>query len=389
VNVPFFGTEREWAAHGAQLLPGVEAALASGRWLGGDAVAAFEQALASRCARRHAVAVGSGTDALFFVLRALGLGPGDEVLVPDLSFVATASAIVRVAAAPVWVDVDEHGILDLEAAAAAVSPRTAAVVAVSLFGRPLDAEAVEGFAARHGLVLVEDAAQALGASAHGRPAGSVGIAGCLSFDPTKPVSAPGSGGAIVTDDEPLASACRALRLHGRDAAGAFSRLGYNSQLTTLAAAVLRRKLDLEPRWRARRQAIAASWSAAFADVDGLVAPSQAPGTEHAFSKYVVRLAGGRDAVRAALADDGVPALVHYPLALHAHPLFAPWPAGDEPPRALELSRSVLSLPMHPFLTDAEAEHVADAVRRAAMQAAVETSGSCKVARRSASLSQGP
>lgn len=361
--IPFFGTQREWAAHGARLRPVIEAALASGRWLQGEPVTAFEQALAARCERAHAIAVGSGTDALFFALRALQIGRGDEVIVPDLSFVATAAAVVRTGARPVWADVDEHGVLDLDAAAAAVSPATAAVVAVSLYGRPLDAAAWEAFSARHGLALVEDAAQALGASHRGRPAGAVGHAGCMSFDPTKPVGAPGSGGAVLTDDDAIADTCRALRLHGRDPSGNFTRLGYNSQLPTLAAAALEVKLALEPAWRARRRAIAAAYSAALARTGGLTLPADPPGGEHAYSKYVVRLTD-RDRLRTTLAQAEIPALVHYPQPLRAHPLFAAYPAADAP-RARELTRHVLTLPLHPFLTDDEVARVAAITANAA------------------------
>ena len=361
--VPFFGTEREWAVHGAQLRPAMEAALASGRWLQGEPVAAFEAGLAARCGRAHAVAVGSGTDALFFVLRALGIGPGDEVIVPDFSFVATAAAVVRSGARPVWADVDEHGLLDLDAAAALVGPATAAVIAVSLYGRPLDPSAYEGFAARHGLALVEDAAQAFGASHGDRPAGAVGRAGCCSFDPTKPLAAPGSGGAVLTDDDALAAACRALRLHGRDPDGRFAQLGYNSQLSTAAAAVLGVKLALEPAWRARRRVIAATYAAALADGSGLTLPADPAGAEHAYSKYVVRCAQ-RDRLRETLAQAGIPALVHYPQPLRDHPLFAAYPAAAAP-RARELARTVLSLPLHAFLSDAEVAHVAGTVARAA------------------------
>lgn len=360
--VPFFGTEREWALHGGQLRPAIDAALASGRWLQGEPVAAFERALAERCERAHAIAVGSGTDALFFVLRALGIGPGDEVIVPDLSFVATAAAVVRSGARPVWADVDEHGLLDLDAATDAVGPATAAVVAVSLYGRPLDPSAFEGFAARHGLALIEDAAQAFGATRDGRPAGAVGRAGCMSFDPTKPLAAPGSGGAVLTDDDALAATCRSLRLHGRDEHGRFTQPGYNSQLPTVAAAALAIKLELEPAWRARRRAIAAAYAAALAGTDGVALPGDPPGGEHCYSKYVIRVAE-RDRLRATLAEAGIPALVHYPHPLREHPLFAAYDGGDAP-RAREVARTVLSLPMHPFLTDEEVARVAAGLARA-------------------------
>jgi len=364
----FFGTQREWAAHADQLRGPIEAALASGRWLQGEPVAAFERELAARCRRAHAVSVGSGTDALFFALRALGLGQGDEILVPDFSFVATATAIVRAGARPVWADVDEDGLLDLGDAAARVGPRTAAVIAVSLFGRPLDAAAAEAFADRHGLALIEDAAQALGASAHGRPAGAVGVAASVSFDPTKPIAAPGSGGAVLTDDDALARACRRLRCHGSEDGGSSATLGYNSRLPTISAAALLIKLSLEPSWRARRTSVAEAYDAAVESVEGLTPPGRPVGGAHAYSKYVVRVDGGhqdRAALAAALERAGVTTQVHYRLPLHAHPVFADCPpAGEAPPLATALTQRVLSLPIHPFLRADEVRRVTCALTAA-------------------------
>jgi len=321
----------------------------------------MEAALAGSVGRAHAVAVGSGTDALGFALMALGIGPGDEVVVPDLSFVATASAILRVGATPRWADVAPDGLM--KPYRGLIGPRTAAVIAVSLYGRPLDASALETFATRHGLALIEDAAQALGARRGGRRAGAVGVASCISFDPTKPLAAPGSGGALLTDDATVAARVRRLRYHGRDG-GASAELGFNSQLPSIAAASLLVKLRHEPAWRARRQAIAATYGAAMDGLDGVALPGPVPGGEHAFSKYVIR-ARGRDDLRAKLTAAGVPTRVHYPRALHAEPLFANCPPPDgEPPGAAELARTVLSLPMHPFLTDEEVERVGTAIKDA-------------------------
>ncbi len=361
--IPFSGAEREWAAHGAELLPAIEAVMSSGRWLQGEEVEGFERALAQRVGREHAVAVGSGTDALAFSLIGQGIGRGDEVIVPDLSFVASASAILRAGAAPVWADVDGEGMIALDDSL--VSDRSAAVMAVALYGRPLDHGLAEDFAARHGLTLIEDAAQALGARGrHGRAAGSVGHVSCLSFDPTKPLAAPGSGGALLTNDAGLAARARALRYHGKDA-GAFATLGFNSQLPSAAGAALLVKLGHEPAWRARRQEIAAAYEGALAAVGGLTLPGPVSGGEHAFSKYVVRIPA-RDAVRDALKEARVPTRVHYPVALHAEPVFADHPpAGGPPARAAELTRTVLSLPMHPFLSDDEVERVGAAVGEAA------------------------
>ena len=287
-GIPFFAGAREMTAHGAEYLEAIGAALAGGQALQGPQVGALEERLADACVRRFAVAVGSGTDALFFALAANGIGPGDEVLVPAFSFIATASCIVRAGARPVFADVDASGLLDLESAAAACGPRTRALIAVQLYGQMLDPARLEAFAVERGLLLVEDAAQAFGAAADRRSAGSVGPVSCLSFDPTKTVSAPGSGGALLCDDEELAARVRRLRWHGRDAAGQFAALGYNSQLPTASAAVLLRKLDLDPGWTDRRRAIAVQYDAALAGT-----PARPIGTlprrEHVFHKYVVRV----------------------------------------------------------------------------------------------------
>ncbi len=296
--IPFFAGAREMAAHGAAYLGAMAEALAGGQALQGPEVAAFEERLAERCGREHAVAVGSGTDALFFALAAHGIGAGDEVLVPAFSFIATASCIVRAGARPVFADVDEAGLLDLEAAAGLCSPRTRAVIAVQLYGQMLEPAALEAFAAQRGLILVEDAAQAFGAAAAGRRAGSVGQASCLSFDPTKTIAAPGSGGAVLCDDAALAARLRRLRWHGRDAQGRFAELGYNSQLPTASAAALLVKLGLDQAWTERRRAIATAYDAALAGTAAHPMPV-VPGASHVFHKYVVRVpAARRDGLRA-------------------------------------------------------------------------------------------
>jgi perosamine synthetase len=355
-ELPFFAGAREFAALRDELMPAIEDALAGGRALQGEPVGAFEAALAASTGRRHAVAVGSGTDALAFALVAHDVGPGDEVLVPAFSFIASASCVLRAGARPVFVDVavDVDGLLDLDDAAAKVTPRTRAVVAVQLYGQMLDPAALEGFAATHDLVLVEDAAQALGASAGGRPCGSIGRASACSFDPTKILSAPGSGGAVLCDDDALAGRLRRLRWHGRDASGASSELGFNSQLPSASAAALLVKLGHQPAWTARRQAIAARWTAALTGT-GVAPPTVLPGRSHVFHKYVVR-SERRDALRERLAAAGIPTLVHYATGLHRQPVFAPHDPAPCP-AADALAATVLSLPIHAFLTDGEVERV--------------------------------
>jgi len=236
-RIPFFGTTREFLAHRAPIMERIERSLETGRMLQGEAVPDLERRVATQVGRRYAVAVNSCTDGLFFALRASGLEPGDEVLVPNLSFVATASSVVRASAVPVFVDVDDSYNLSLDAARERVTPRTRAIVFVHLYGQMGDARRIETFARDHGLILIEDAAQAFGASFAGRNAGSLGSASCLSFDPTKPISAVGSGGMVLTDDGEIAARVRRLRYHGRGPDGDFVELGFNSQMSTLVAAV--------------------------------------------------------------------------------------------------------------------------------------------------------
>jgi dTDP-4-amino-4,6-dideoxygalactose transaminase len=359
-DIPFFATQRTWAEHGARYLELMRGALAGGRALQGEPVAAFEAALARRCERRHAIAVGSGTDALAFGLRAAGVGPGDEVIAPAVSFIASASCVVRVGATPVFADVDERLLIDLDSAAALVTPRTRALVVVDLFGQMVDPSAAEAFASAHGLVLVEDAAQALGAEAARRPAGATGTLSCCSFDPTKTLAAPGSGGAVLCDDDDLAARVRRLRWHGRDESGAYVELGFNSQLPSATAAVLAEKLDQHDHWTARRREIAARYDDALAG-GGHRALGPALGRTHVYSKYVVR-GPRRDAIREALGAAGIPTLVHYALPLPRQPLFggssAPFPRADE------ACGEVFSLPMHAYLSDDEVGRVCGALRAA-------------------------
>jgi dTDP-4-amino-4,6-dideoxygalactose transaminase len=357
-DIPFYAAARTWAEHGARYLQLMDAVLAGGRALQGDAVRTFEAALATRCGRRHAIAVGSGTDALYFALLAAGVGPGDEVIVPAVSFIASGSCVLRAGATPVFADVDDHVLLDLDAAQAAVTARTRAIIAVDLYGQMVDPQTVEALAAAHGLVVIEDAAQALGAQAGGRPAGTTGALSCCSFDPTKTIAAPGSGGAVLCDDDDLAARLRRLRWHGRDESGAHVELGFNSQLPSAVAAVLADKLGHDERWTQRRRAIAGRYDAALGDGEHRWI-GVAPGRSHVFQKYVIR-GPRRDAVRATLAAAGIPTLVHYALALPRQPLFE----GAAPrPRADAACAAVLSLPMHAYLTDGEVERVCAALQR--------------------------
>lgn len=355
--IPFFAAAREYAELKAEIDAALSTVMASGQALQGPAVAAFEAAVAARAGRKHAVAVGSATDAIYFALLSAGLGPGDEALAPAISFVASASPILRAGAIPVFCDVLPNGAMDLADAARKTTDKTRAVVHVDLFGGMSDPGPVEAFAEERGLALIEDAAQAFGASYRGRPAGSLGFASAFSFDPTKVLSAPGSGGMALVDDDAVAARLRGLRLHGRSDQG-FAELGYNSQMSSLTAATLGVKLGRHDAWTDRREAVAAAYDAAFADLPLELDPPAA-GVRHARHKYVVR-SDMRDALADSLAHLGVPTRIHYSRPIYREPAFAHLrPAAC--PEAERFAARALSLPIHAQLTTGEIERVVAAV----------------------------
>ena len=358
-SVPFFGIGRENAEIEEQAGAAIAEVLRSGQMLQSVRVETFEKRLAGQIGRKHAVTVGSATDALFFALVTLGIGPGDEVLTTDLSFIASASCILRSGAKPVFVDVGDDCNLDLDRAAAFVTPRTRAIVFVHLFGGLSNPARIRGFALRHGLAVVEDASQAFGAAYDGTPAGQAGDISAFSFDPTKVLSAPGSGGCAVTDDDALAERLRRLRCHGKQD-GAFIEPGYNSQMSSLTAAVLDIKRRRQPAWAEGRRAVAARYDAAL-DRLGLQRPRWDGAVSHAWHKYIL-LAANRDALRAHLASAGVPTQVHYAKPLHEEAIFGAqgWDPAEFP-RATAHSRAALSLPIHGHLEDGEVAQVIGAL----------------------------
>jgi dTDP-3-amino-3,4,6-trideoxy-alpha-D-glucose transaminase len=365
--VPFM----DLAAGAAALRDELEAAFArvarSGRWVLGDEVAAFERDFAAYCGAEHCVGVASGLDALQLTLRALGIGPGDEVLVPGYTAVATWMAVSLTGARPVGVDVDPRTFtLDPALLDAALTPRTRALVPVHLCGRPADLGAIGAWAEAHGVLLVEDACQAHGATWEGRRAGSLGAAGAFSFYPTKNLGALGDGGAIVTGDGALAERLRLLRTYGWRERGDSEIVGDNSRLDELQAAFLRAGLARLDETTLRRRALAARYLAGLEDAPGLTLPAAGPG--HVWHLFVIQHAR-RDALRAALAQRGVGTLVHYEIPPHLTRAYRA--AGMRLPVAERLAARVLSLPLHPQLSD----EAADAVIAAVHDACAALSGS--------------
>ncbi len=337
--------------------------LSSGRFIGGEAVEAFEQAWASYCGVPHAVGVGNGTDALTLVLQALRIG-GDEVIVPANTFVATAEAVVLAGARPVFADVSPDTLLLTPGQlAAAITPRTAAVIVVHLYGQMPDMDGLSKIADRAGIVLIEDAAQAHGADWHGRPAGSIGRAGCFSFYPAKNLGAFGDAGAVVTADAHLAGRLWSLRDHGRSLHSRYDHelIGTNSRLDALQAVVLAAKLPRLDAWTDARRSIAARYRDALSDSPVRMVAEE-PGSRGAYHLAVAR-APDRAAVRSHLAAAGIETQLHYPTPCH---LQGPYRrlATEPLPVAEESAAEILSLPMFPHMTEDQVVRVCEAVREA-------------------------
>jgi dTDP-4-amino-4,6-dideoxygalactose transaminase len=354
-----------------ELDPAIQAILAGGEYERGEDLWRLEEELAAACGVAHAVAVGSGLAALFLALRALGVGPGDEVIAPPNTDISTCAAISHTGAEFVWADVDEatHN-LDPARVAEAITPRTRAIVAVHLYGLPAPADELRALAEPRGIVLVEDAALAFGARVGDRPAGSLGDVAAFSFAPAKVLGAYGDGGLITTDDGALARRARLLAGYGepfREAmAGPDGRQrleaeGYHSHLDLLQAAVLRVKLRHLPAAAARRRALAARYDAGLAGSPAIVPPVPA-GVTHAYRNYVVRVPR-RDAVRATLAARGIETALLYVPPLHRQPVYRGRAAGPFP-IADRLAEELLCLPMYPELADDDADRVALELRRA-------------------------
>lgn len=365
--VPFFGIARENAGLEAELMPEISRILRAGEMVNNADVRAFEARVAETAGRAHAVATASGTDALAFALMALGIGPGDEVIVPDFTFIASASAILRTGAQPVFADVaigeadrgEAPCTLDLADAERRLTPATRAVVWVGLFGGMGDPGPVADFARRHGLLLVEDAAQNFGAAWRSCRAGGMGDIASFSFDRFKVLSALGTGGAVVTDDADAAARLRALRYHGMHE-GASRMLGFNSQMPAITAAALNVKLGHHAGWVARRAEIAAAYDAGLAGLP-VTRLSWPRDCRHVWHKYVL-LAPDPDALAGHLAAQGIATRRHYARPLHREPVFAGLVAeGAGFPVAERLAAQVLSLPMHAQLTGEEVARVIGAV----------------------------
>jgi len=360
--IPFLDLKRQHAALRAELMDAAGRVLDSARFILGPEGEALEQDLAKHVGVAHAIGVASGTDALRLALAAVGVGPGDEVITTAFSFVASASTIVMAGATPVFVDIDPATYaLEAEGVARAITPRTRAIVPVHLYGHAAAIDRIAELGRARGVAVIEDAAQAIGATYAGRPLGAWGDVACLSFYPTKNLGACGDGGMILTNRSDLAERLRRLRHHGDGGRYRHLELGYSSRLDDLQAALLRVKLGRLEGWTAARRRIAARYHDALAGLP-LTLPIEREPARHVYHLYTVRHRQ-RDALAKTLAQLGVGTAVHYPIAVPGQPMFG-LPAERQWPEAARASREVLSLPCYAELTDDEVNQVTRAVRTA-------------------------
>ncbi len=335
--------------------------LAHGQYILGPEVAELEERLAAYVGARHCISCANGTDALQIAQMALGIGPGDEVITPGFTYIATAETVAVLGAKPVYADIDPRTCnLDPARLEAAITPRTRAIVPVALYGQCADMDAINAIAQAHGIPVIEDAAQSFGATYKGRHSGNLSTIACTSFFPSKPLGCYGDGGALFTNDDALATAIRQIARHGQDRRYHHIRVGVNSRLDTLQAAILLPKLDILDEEIELRQQVARRYGRLLGAA-GIATPHVEPHNVSAWAQYTVRVPN-RDAVQAALKQAGVPTAVHYPIPLNQQPAVAD--PGARLPEGDAAAREVLSLPMHPYLAEEQAQAIAQALEAA-------------------------
>lgn len=343
---------------------GIQRVLDHGQYILGPEVTELEEKLAAYTGAKHCITVANGTDALQIAQMALGIGPGDEVITPGFTYIATAETVALLGAKPVYVDIDPRTYnLDPALLEASITPRTKAIIPVSLYGQCADFDAINSIAARHGIPVIEDAAQSFGAIYKGRKSCALTTIACASFFPSKPLGCYGDGGALFTSDDDLAKVMRQIARHGQDRRYHHIRVGVNSRLDTLQAAILLPKLAVLDKEMAARQQVAQRYADLFHEGTGagqnhITTPYIEPHNSSAWAQYTIQI-DGRERVQECLKTAGIPTAVHYPTPLNQQPAvqdaFAHLPVGDAK------ARRVLSLPMHPFLEEISISHIVKAV----------------------------
>ena len=359
-SIPAFDIKQQYSIIEAEVSAAVLEVLSSGRYIGGPIVANFEQQFADYTGVSECVGCNSGTDALFLALRALNIGAGDEVITTPFTFIATAEVISAVGAVPVFVDIDTTTFnLNVEQVAAAITPKTKAIIPVHLFGQPVDLTALMDVAEAHNLLVVEDCAQSTGASWTGQKVGSIGHIGCFSFYPTKNLGAYGDGGAITTNDPEIAAKLRVLKEHGQKNRYYYEEIGVNSRLDAIQAAILQIKLPYLDIWNNQRRKVASRYHQFLNQIPGIITPQELAGGMGVWNQYTIRVLGNkRDLIRSKLQERGVNTMVYYPHALHLQPVYESlgYKQGQLPV-AEQACQEVLSLPMFPELSEEQQDQV--------------------------------
>jgi UDP-2-acetamido-2-deoxy-ribo-hexuluronate aminotransferase len=359
-NIAFIDLATQQAALREELDRRISAVLAHGQYIMGPEVAEMELALTAKLGGAHCISVASGTDALLISLMALGIGPGDEVILPAFTFAATAEVALLAGATPVLVDVEADTCnVDVASVEEAITDRTRAIMPVSLYGQPADMDEIHDLAERHGIVVIEDAAQSFGAEYKGRKSGSLSKLGCTSFFPSKPLGCYGDGGAIFTHDAELAQVCREIRIHGQSARYVHTRIGLAGRMDTLQCAIILAKLRRFDWEIARRLEVGERYNRLF-DEAGIHRVQQRPDRTSAFAQYTI-FVEDRAEVQSALKARGVPTAVHYPVPLNQQSAYRERCRHGQLPRSGHASKTVLSLPMHPDLRPAVQDRIVEAV----------------------------
>jgi len=355
--MPFSDLKAQYAALRQSIHERMQRVLDHGQYIMGPEVKELEDRLAAYVGTRHCISVASGTEALLIAMMGSGIGRGDEVITSPFTFAATAEMIVLLGATPVFVDVEADTCnIDASRIEAAVTPRTRAILPVSLYGQVADMAAINAVAARHGLVVIEDAAQSFGASYQGRRSCGLSTWGATSFFPSKPLGCYGDGGALFTDDDALAQAAREIRVHGQSARYSHTRIGVGGRIDTLQCAVLLAKLERFDWELQRRHALGARYAQGLAGLPGLRMLAVRADRDCVWGQYTV-FVPRRSAVQAALQAQGIPTAVHYPRPLHRQPAYAAWAARAHCPVSEQVAEQVLSLPMSADLDPADQDRV--------------------------------
>ena len=368
-KLDFIDLKSQYAALKAPIAERMQRVLDHGQYIMGPEVQELEDRLARYTGARHCISVASGTEALLISLMALGLKPGDEVVTTPFTFAATAEMIVLLGGVPVFVDIEADTCnIDVSQIEARIGPRTRAIMPVSLYGQVADMDTINAIAARHGLAVIEDAAQSFGATYRGRKSCHLSTLGCTSFFPSKPLGCYGDGGAVFTDDDALAQACREIRVHGQSARYTHTRVGVGGRMDTLQCAIVLAKLERFEWELAQRLALGARYGELLADVAGVRLLSVRPDRDCVWAQYTV-FVEHRAEVQAALNGQGIPTTVHYPRPLHRQPAYAHVHPGADLVHSVAAANQVLSLPMSADLTHADQERVVAALTRALLPSA--------------------